>query len=326
MISNHKANQYIKPRCLKPGDRIAVIAPSSPIDAYQIKAGIDILKENHLEPVLGDNIRFLRSAGLLAAPMKDRLAEFEWAWEDESIAGIIVATGGFGSAELLPELSYEKIAVSPKILMGYSDVTALNNGLLAKAGIISFSGPTLSVRYDTEEHKKVDSLVLSKALKLLMSGEIWRERAFDTPDSFARCVFPGKAMGPAIGGNLTTFECLLGTPYFPDTTDSILFLEDIDEGGYELARSLLHLKLAGVFEKVSAVIFGEFARTPSKVDPGDPDIEEVIVNFFKNGPPCAYGFNFSHSDTGQAVIPIGCMTSVDTEKTIVSFDTPFLYG
>jgi muramoyltetrapeptide carboxypeptidase len=319
-LSPEKA--FKRPQRLRTGDKIAIIAPSSPIDSQQLLLGIDIIKSKNLHPVLGDNIRFFRSRGLYSATLEDRIAEFLWALEDESVSGIIIGTGGAGCARLLPYLSYDLIKIKAKTLMGFSDTTALNNGILAKAGLISFNGPSASIRYDTEEHRQTDSQALSDALDLLMSQEPWSSRPFVRNRLLPRCVCPGIAEGPAVGGNLTTFTNLLGTPFFPDINGTILFLEDIREGGYEISRTLDHLALAGVFDRVAGIVFGEFSCAPEKVPKGDPSIDDVIVDFFKNGPPCIYGLNFSHGDTG-AVIPIGSTTFIDAINGTVSFDYTF---
>ncbi|MEZ4599151.1 MAG: LD-carboxypeptidase [Syntrophotaleaceae bacterium] len=323
MRSSMKSQGFIKPPGLRPGDRIAVIAPSSPVDTVQIRAGLEIMREKALEPVLGRNLRFVRSRGLYAAPLKDRIQECIEAFADPSISAIIVGTGGFGSSQLLPHLPYDRIRREPKILMGFSDVTALNAGLLTKAGLISFNGPSASIRQDTEGNARADGLALRDALDLLMCGKPWKERPFLRNKMLPRCVFPGCAEGPAIGGNLTTLACLMGTPFFPDPSGAILFLEDIHEGGYEMARTLNHLRLGGILDQISGVVLGEFAKAPDHVDPGDPSIEEVIFEFFSEGPPCVYGYNFSHGDTG-AVLPVGGMVRLDAEACQVEFDSPIL--
>ncbi len=314
---------YLRPRPLKLGDRLAIISPASPPNPVEIFGGLTVIRNCGLEPVLGDNLRYLRSRGLCSASLKDRVDEFVWAWQDDSIAGILIATGGFGSAQLLPHIPWELCRTKVKPLMGFSDVTALNNALLRKAGVASFHGPSATIRKDAQGgHLDCDVTSLKDALELLLDPQPWEGRPFLRNEAIPRCVCRGRVSGPAIGGNLTTFACLLGTEFLPELHGAILFLEDIDEGGYELKRTLTHLDLAGVFDKVAGVVIGEFARAPTTVDTGDPSIEDVLVDFFSNGPPTVVGFNFSHGDI-TGVIPIGVTTHLDAQECILAFDNPF---
>lgn len=313
---------YVRPRVLTRGDRIAIVSPSSSVDSKEVYAGIQILKKKGLVPVLGPNLTQIQSDGLYSAPLKERVKEMLWAFADDSIDAILVADGGFGSAQLLPYLDYEGIRQSRKLFMGYSDATALNMALLARSGLCNFNGPMAAVRIEEEEKKGKDIRALSDALDLLMDGEIWGSRPFCRMSRIPRCVYPGKVRGRAFGGNLDTFVRLLGTPYFPDCRGGILFLEDIRCGGYLLAQSLTQLKLAGVLEDIEGIVFGEFKKTPRVEDRGDPSVEEVVVEFFKRGPPCVYGFNFSHGDD-IAVIPMGIPTLLDATNARVFFGRVF---
>ena len=315
------AQTLMRPRPLRRGDRVAVVAPASPAHPIELSVGLEVIREMGLEPVLGQNVTRLRTESLFAAPLEARVEELVWAFSDASIAGIITATGGFGCAQLLPHLPYDVIRANCKILIGFSDVTALNCGVLAKSGIVSFNGPSASVCGGTEEQKKSNRMALSDALDLLMRCEPWGRSPFRQNPMIARCASAGAAHGSAVGGNLTTFACLLGTPYVPNVDGAVLFLEDIDIGGYELLRTLTQLKLAGIFDRVAGVVIGEFARTPAKSDPGEPSIDDVIVKVFSEGPPCVVGFNFSHGDTG-ACIPIGSSVSLDADARAVFFDAP----
>lgn len=313
----------IRPRVLRRGDRLAVVATSSAIDPQQIALGCEIIRSVGLEPVCGPNIRRLRTTGLYAAPLQERLAEIEWALNDKSIAGLIAATGGIGSAQLLPYLPYQKWAESRKLFMGYSDSTALNLALLRCANMVNFNGPSAAVRVEPEEDRQYDSESLADALDLLLTCEPWADRSFIRQRYTPRCVTSGRVRGLAVGGNLTTLACLLGTPYIPSFTNSILFLEDVDEGGYELDRTLTHLRLAGVFKEAAGIVFGEFTRAPKEVEPADPSIEEVVYTHFKDGPPCLYGCGFSHGDY-TAVLPIGVEAELDADAGIVSFAAPLV--
>lgn len=312
----------ILPRSLQLEDNIAIISPASPVNAAEIKAGLDIIHNKGLKSILGPNLTNLKTHGIYAAPLVDRVNELHWAFSDTTIKGIIVATGGFGCAQLLPYLSYDLIRKNPKILLGYSDVTALNCAILKYAGVTTFHGPSISIRQGNSEDTRLDKISLEDAIDLLMYDGVWLDIPFKRNCSLPRCVYPGHVSGIAIGGNLTTLACLLGTPFFPNIDNTILFIEDIDEGGYEVLRLLTHLELAGIFDKVAGVVCGEFYKAPEQVDPGDPSIEDVIVEIFENKKiPCITGFNFSHGDT-TAIIPIGGYVTLDAGERNVVFETP----
>mgnify|MGYP001197261413 CR=1 FL=1 len=310
--------KYISPKPLKKGARLAIIAPASPFNPEQLYAGIQTLNKCGMEVVMGDNTFFLRHNNLYAANLSQRIEEFRWAIEDDSIDGIICATGGFGSAQLLPHLPYNIIAQKRKPIMGFSDITALNTAILSKSGLINFNGPTASILTDD----KNDATALEDAINLLMNTDFWGNQPFVRNKTLPQCVSAGKSSGPAIGGNLSTFTHLLGTPYFPNVEGAILFMEDIHESSSNVVMYFQQLALAGIFDKLAGIVIGTFTQRPEKLDPIEPSIEQIIVEYLKDGPPCIYGLNFSHNPI-CAIIPIGTHCIVDANKLQVMFDSPF---
>lgn len=255
---------YISPNPLDKNARIAVIAPASSIEADETYAGLKVLQENGYRPVLGDNVFFMRTRGMYSASLKDRIEEFTWAFEDENIDAVMCATGGFGSAQLLPHLPYEMIAESRKPFIGFSDITALNNGLLAKCGLKTFNGPNLSICTDTKNDYNSCSETLLHSMKLLSMNERWGTKPFHRNDFLPRCISLGKkssqVSGRAIGGNLFTLSTLLGTPYFPDPEGKILFLEDTRENGHYVANMLMHIRLSGMLDALNGIVIGRFTH------------------------------------------------------------------
>ena len=312
--------KYVAPKRLNKGDKVAIIAPSSPFVPHEVVEGLDILREAGLKPVFGPNVKNLRTSRVVAGTREQRTEELMWAFSDPSIKGIFVSTGGYGSAGCLPGLDYEVIRKTRKSLLGFSDITALNNGILKGAGLISINGQTLSIRVDEGGAKREsDSNSLEIAVELMMSDEDWGVRPFEVNNKFSRCVSPGKARGPAIGTNINTFCTLIGTPHMPDYKGTILFLEDTHEDGEEIARELLHLDLAGILDDVAGVVIGEFAEVPKKTDARVPDVDDVVLDFFgKRGVPCSYGYSFSHG-MYTVPVPIGADTELDAETGEVTF-------
>lgn len=312
---------YLPPRMLRPGDKVAIVAPASPFRTDELVESLDVVKECGLEPVLGPNVCRLRSGGVHAAPVEERVEELMWAYDDPEIKGIIVATGGNGSAGVLPYLDYETIAQTRKVLLGMSDITALNNGILARAGLITINGQSPNIRLDEGRAiREADTESLRRTLELLMSSREWGERPFEINQYLPRTLSSGQACGTVIGGNCDTFVHLLGTPFVPNMAGCILFIEDTHKDGGLLARQFLHLKLAGVLDAVAGIVIGEFAEVPKMVDKHHPSpaIEDVLEEYFIDGPPCVYGYSFSHGPM-TIPIPIGAQCEMDADTGLVSF-------
>lgn len=310
---------YIPPKRLRRGSKVAIVAPSSPIVSDRLSFGIDLIREAGLIPVLGPCVKYLRSDGVHSAPLADRVAELDWAFKDTSISGIICAVGGIGSAGLLPHLDYNIIKRGRKPFLGRSDISALNCGILAKAGLITINGQTPSIKVERGQAIiEQESNSFMTALEMMMSGEIWGQKPFENNHHIPRTVSPGRAQGHVIGCNADTYSRLLGTPYFPDPKGAILFIEDVHKTSHAIGREMLHLKLAGVLDQVAGVVIGEFIDCEKKTSERMPEIEDVIQEYFSEGPPCVYGYPFSHGYM-TAPIPVGGTCFLDADSCEVTF-------
>jgi len=310
---------YIAPKRLRAGSRVAIVAPASPFKTDELIAGLDIIRSMGLEPVLGPNVRRVKTSDIHSAPVLDRSEELMWAFTDPHIDGVITVTGGLGSGGTLPYLDFGRIRQSRKVLLGISDISALNNGLLASAGLINFNAQYPSIRLDKGTHiRETDSESLKFTLQLLLDSQEWGERPFAINQYLPRTISPGKATGTAIGGNLDTLCTLLGTPFFPIVDGCILFIEDVHKDGEAIARLLLHLRLAGVLDKIGGIVIGEFTDVPKKLDDKVPAIEDVLVDYLGDGVPCSYGYSFSHGPY-TIPIPIGARCTLDADEGRVSF-------
>jgi muramoyltetrapeptide carboxypeptidase len=311
---------YVAPRRINPGARVAIVAPASPIRTDELVAGLDIIKECGLEPVLGQCVRNLNTVDIHAAPLMDRVEEMMWAFTEPGIEGIYTCLGGMGSGELLPYLDYGVIRQSRRPLIGLSDITALNNGILAGAGLISINGQYPAIRVDEGDYfRHTDEESLRFATEFMMTDAVWGDAPFSVNQYLPRTVSPGKARGHIIGGNLDTYCTLLGSPFAPDPTGAILFIEDVHKDGEVIARLLIHCKLAGVLDKVAGIVVGEFCDVPKKRESKVPSIDDVLVEYLSDGPPCVYGYSFSHGPW-TIPIPIGAMCSMDADTGEVAFD------
>jgi muramoyltetrapeptide carboxypeptidase len=309
----------IAPRKLRRGSKIALVAPSFAPITTEIVEGIDIMHEMGLVPVLGPCVKNLCSSGFHAGSVADRAAELNWAFSDPDIAGVFAVRGGAGAAAVLPHLDYRAIRNSRKVFLGMSDNTALNTGILSKSGLITFNGQSVSIHIDRgTSHYEADCASFKSTLQLLMSPDNWGEKPFEFNRQFPRTVSSGNASGVAVGGNLDTFVHLIGTPYIPELSSKILFVEDVHKTPIVLGREFLHLQLAGILKQVNGVVLGEFSEIP-KCNSEEPLLEDVINEYFSSGVPCTYGYPFSHGPfTGP--IPIGAMCYMNADMGNVEFD------
>ena len=296
----------LKPRPLSKNDTIAVVAPASaPLDASTLEGGIRYLRD------LGYRVETGRSTyggyGYLSGSDAERLDELNAALRREDVSVIFCVRGGYGTLRLLPEIDFEAARRHPKLVVGYSDITALQFALLQRAGLTSVAGAMVAVDWrdpdpPTEEH-------------------FWRVMAGEAPmslgglgESSLRPMNPGASEGRLIGGNLTLITRLLGTPYLPDLEGAILFFEEVGEAPYRLDGLFAHLKLAGVFERVAGVVVGDI--TEADVQPGRPSlsVEEVLTHYL--APlrcPVATGLRFGHVRE-KVTIPIGVRARLTVDK------------
>ena len=301
----------IKPPRLRPGDTVGLVAPAS---ATFQQVELDIARES-LE-ALGLKVKAGRHImdrhGSLGGQDTDRAADINLFFADDSVKAVLPTRGGWGTSRLLPLLDYDVIRRNPKILMGYSDITALLNGIHARTGLVTFHGPNGGGRWDEY------SVGLVK--RVLFDGEAV---TFDNPkgtndrnvltqiENRIRTITPGKATGRLLGGNLTVLTAILGSPYVPDFTGAILFLEDVGEDWYRVDRMMTSLKLAGILGKVRGVIFG----TCSECGPGEGFAsftpEEIFADHLAPlGVPAWQGAMIGHAQS-QWTLPVGAMVTID---------------
>ena len=302
----------IKPFALSPGATLGIIAPASPAyDPLEVEHGRKILEELGFRIVLAPNS--LRKNRYLAGTDAERLSDLIHMFLNPTIDGLLCLRGGYGCMRLLSQIDYRIIRNNPKILVGYSDITALQLAIWKHAGLVTFSGPMLVSDFG----RQAGEYTLKHFDKALTSpfalGTI-------PPAPGARCevLRPGRASGRLLGGNLTLIAATLGTPYEVDTRGSILFLEDVDEQPYRVERMLQQLRLAGKFRFVEGIVFGEFTGCEAKEDTNSFSLQEVIREAIKDtAVPCYYGLAAGHG-LNKATLPLGVKTEIDAARCILT--------
>ncbi len=301
----------LKPPALRKGDLIGLVSPASaPSSLAMIENGVRYLERMGYRVKVGQHAS--RVHGYLAGTDDQRAADFNAMIQDKSIKAIIAVRGGYGTPRILPLLDYRTLRRQPKIIVGYSDLTALQLAIFHRVGLVTFSGPMSGVEMSdgmdpyTEEHfwRVLTSTKKGGALKN-PNGEplkVLRE---------------GRRSGRILGGNLATAASLLKTPFAPDFTGSILVLEDVDEAPHRVDRMLAQLCNAHILNNLSALVFGKFIDcVPS--DPNKPfiPIDEVLVNAAQDlRCPVFANLQYGHLPR-KLTVPIGVRARIDTKRGV----------
>ncbi len=284
---------FRKPNALRPGDLVALCAPSGAVDDRRVAAGVSALEALGLrvEVPAGLLARDLFMAGSVAR----RVDELHALLDDPDVAGLVCVRGGAGALQLLAQLDLVSRAARPKIFVGYSDVTPLHLALQAQ-GWVTFHGPML-VRDFASGLADLDSfraVLMGEGSPGLYSGE----------PLVALC--DGEAEGVLLGGCLTLLASLVGTPWaLRPGHDTLLFLEDWNEPPYRLERLLWQLRASGLFERVRGVIFGEMLGCAT--GPNVPfSLEDVLKRALEGlDLPVAFGLSSGHTLRPNLSLPLG---------------------
>ena len=292
----------IIPARLYPGDVVAIAAPGSPFKKKALNQGIAALE------AMGFGVRvpegLFDEQGYLAGSDAHRAEQFNALFKDPAVKAIICARGGYGSLRILPRIDYAAVGKHPKIVVGFSDVTALLTALWVRCALVGFHGPLATTLADvTVRSRKALSAALS-------SGDPIEITATQNP----AVLKSGKASGPLIGGNLATLCHLLATPFFPDLTGGILFIEDIGEAPYRIDRMLSQMKLAGCFRQLAGLALGSFKNCGLQ-----KEHHRIVADVFGDlDIPILSGFEIGHGRTNRCV-PIGLSATLDTRRRSLKF-------
>jgi muramoyltetrapeptide carboxypeptidase len=301
----------VKPRRLQPGDTVGIVAPAT---ATFQQVELDIVRESleglRLKVRTGEHV--MNRYGSLGGADRDRAADINRFFGDRDIKAVLPTRGGWGSARLLPLLDFDVIRRNPKIILGYSDITALLNGIHARTGLVTFHGPNGGGRWDTYSLDWVKRVLFSGEAATFSNPKTTNDRNVLTQiEHRTRTITPGRARGRLLGGNLSVLTGILGSPYVPNFDGAILFLEDVEEQPYRVDRMMTSLKLAGVLQRVRGVIFG----TCLDCNPGPGfasfTLEEILNDHLKAlGVPAWQGAMIGHG-MPQWTLPVGLEVEID---------------
>jgi muramoyltetrapeptide carboxypeptidase len=286
---------------LSEGANVRVIAASSPFDVARYERGTDLLRQRY---TLSEGHALFAKHGFLAGSDDERLHDLLGAIRDPALRAIVPPRGGYGATRLLPSLDIAELARERKLLIGFSDVTALH-AAWARAGLYSIHGPMVCSLPDASQQ-------LQRAWFALAEG------GAPEPLTELTAVVGGRAEGRLFAGNLTVLAALVGTPYFPDLTGCVLGLEDIGERPYRLDRTLTTMLQAGAFDGVRAVILGQF--TDCEPGPDGTSADDVLAEQLGTlGVPLLRDAPFGHIDDNTPLL-LGARAIVDGTYGRVDFE------
>lgn len=313
------------PAKLRPGDEVRVVSPSTGLGFVS-----EELRETAAERLGGLGLRcsFTGTGEVLdrfgSSPVEDRVFELREAFADPDVKGLLTIIGGYNSNQLLARLDYDLIQENPKVLCGYSDITALGNAILARTGLVTYSGP----HFSTFSMRRGIEYTLDHFARCLMQAEPYDVEPADhwsddpwyedqenrnfVPNPGYEVLSEGEAQGRLLGGNLGTFALLFGTPYMPDLDRTILLLEDDEEIKPELFdRTLQSLIHQPGFENVRGIVLGRFQPASNM----DPDALTKIVQSKPelNRIPVVTNASFGHT-TPSFTFPVGGTGSLRADE------------
>ncbi|MBS4537458.1 LD-carboxypeptidase [Clostridium sp. D2Q-11] len=295
-----------KPKMLRKGDTIGLVAPASDSSKEKVDKSIEYLKSQGFKVKVSDSC--YSKKGYLAGDDELRAKNINDMFKDKDVDAIFCIRGGYGVHRILEKIDYDLIKENPKIFMGYSDITALHIAINNRANLITFHGPmTVSDMRDG-----LDSFSLQSFKEVLMTSENTLE--INNPEGEKiKSIVKGIAEGELIGGNLALISGTIGTPYEIDTEDKILFIEDIGEYTFRIDRMLMQLKLAGKLDSVRGIVLGDFNNCVQE-DKEDQSLMEVFEDILiPLRVPIIYNLKSGHC-TPNITLPFGSKVEVNGDE------------
>jgi muramoyltetrapeptide carboxypeptidase len=304
-MPSNSASPRTRPPALRKGDTIGIVAPASNIKPELLRAGCEALSWLSYKPFYFDSI--LDQDLYFAGSVPRRARELEEMFKRPEVRAIVCARGGYGTNYLLQSINIELIKSHPKIFVGYSDATTLLTYFADAAGLVTFHGPMVTKDFSHEDGVDLNSwqAALTGRYGWIVDGE-----------AGIRPLRQGKAQGILYGGCLSMLAASLGTAYEIHTEGTILFIEDIAAKPFQIDRMLMQLKLAGKFEGVRGIIFGEMMDCVQSQDQAY-SLEDVVLRVIGDlGLPVAYGLRSGHVSHANVTLPIGVRAQLDVSREI----------
>jgi muramoyltetrapeptide carboxypeptidase len=302
---------------------IGIVSPASPYNTYS-----DVLRGIAWWEAHGYRVKLAAGAlerkDWLAGDPETRARDLMAMFTDSSVDVIQCLRGGYGSAQIIPQLDFQAIAAHPKPFMGFSDITALHTALLRFTGLATFYGPSFTAVGEPE----MSDFTAQRMLKVL-GGETTGPLPRNPDDPFVRALAPGKASGRLVGGCLSDLLFTMGTPWEFNLDDAIFVFEEVGSSPHGIDRALLQLSQAGKFERVKGVVIGDLTGCEWNDGGGSPwphtkTLEEVLEERLSVlGVPVIYKLPFGHG-RHMATVPLGVHATLDASTCTLEVTEPAL--
>lgn len=316
MFRSSLTRKVVKPQRLERGDTIGVVSPGGPLNQVRLERldrGIDYLRR------MGYNIlegKYLRArTGYLAGTDEQRAGDINDMLRNKEVRAIFCSRGGYGITRLLDRIDFAAARRDPKIIIGYSDVTALSLALFRQCRLVTFSGPLVAIElHDVHQ-------ATSEAMWQVLAGAKPTFTARLAENTW-RCISPGVAEGKLLGGCLSMISPLLGTHYAPNFNHAILLLEDIGEDLYKIDRLLSHLKNSGILFQVNGIVLGHFVDLLPDSNNNPVEFDDIISYYCSQLPiPVISNFPYGHVSV-KYTLPIGCRVRLDANAGTIELLEP----
>jgi len=290
------------PRAVRPGDRVVLVSPAGPARPDRVRRGRELLESWGLRVEIAAHVR--RSTGYLSGSDEQRLVDLNAALRDPGVRAVFCTRGGYGSQRIVDGLDLDAVRADPKVVVGFSDITALHLALWRRAGLATFYGPGLA--WDDARLDAASAASLRGAIT--GTGETLISR--DPEESTATIRLGSRwAEGLLLGGNLSMLAASIGTPDTPHLAGCLLLLEDVGEAPYRVDRMLTQLLRAGVLAGITGVALGQFVDCTGP--PGEPNVVDVLrERLAPLSVPVVGGLPIGHGP-GQLTVPLGVPARLD---------------
>ena len=303
----------LKPKPLRRGDTIGLVGISGAMHDPETKfekmmEAIDALG---YRTIIADSCR--EEYGYLSGTDESRAKGLNQMFRDDRVDAVVCMRGGYGVARMLDLVDFDVMRANPKLVLGYSDITALHTAIHQKVGMVTIHGPMPCSAW-----MEFNDFTRESMLRALTSTEPLG-RVVNPEGMEPQCIVPGKCTGQLVGGNLTLIASACGTPFALDATDKVLLLEDVGEYIYRLDSMLTQLRQAGMFEQCAGVVLGGFTNCTEEYERYALHLDDIIRDIIvPAGKPVLANLSIGHTDT-KITVPLGVQVAVDAEAGTLEF-------
>ena len=310
------------PPRLREGDVVGIVSPAgATYERDRLDLVLDAVTALGFVPQVAPHA--LARYGYLAGTDAERAADVNAMFADPAVKALLPIRGDWGSARILPHLDYDLIRANPKVVIGFSDISALLLGVYAQTGLVTFHGPHGITAWRAGQVEPLRQILMEGAALSYSNPLLGADQDRLMRDQGRiQTITPGRATGPLLGGNLSVISGIVGSPYMPDTIGAILFLEDVGEPPYRVDRMLTQLKLAGVLDGLAGFVFGQCTACGPGAAYGSLTLEDILQDHIRPlGIPAYAGAWIGHVEPIWT-LPIGGVVTMDAAAGRLQMQAP----